>query len=57
MSPIRHTRDGIVNNSLSKSILLTAIHKLIQEQNKETSSSFPELSYFPSFEYMMDDLR
>ena len=50
VSPVRHTREGLVNNSLSKSTLLCAAHKLQQQ-----FSSF--VSYFPAYEYMIDELR
>ncbi|MDP5120068.1 MAG: GSCFA domain-containing protein, partial [Spirosomaceae bacterium] len=49
VSPVRHTRDGLNNNSVSKSILRTACH-LIQQDNAD-------VGYFPSYEIMMDDLR
>jgi lysophospholipase L1-like esterase len=47
VSPVRHLKDGMVENSQSKSHLLTAIHKTID----------PQTFYFPSYEIMMDDLR
>ncbi|MFA8451597.1 MAG: GSCFA domain-containing protein [Bacteroidales bacterium] len=49
ISPIRHIKDGLTQNSLSKANLITAVHKIIAN-NKDTF-------YFPSFEIMMDDLR
>jgi len=49
VSPIRHWKDGAVNNRLSKSILIVAIHEVLKK--------FEHLSYFPSYEIMMDDLR
>lgn len=49
VSPIRHLKDGFIENSLSKSSLITAIHQIIDKRNK--------LYYFPSFEIMLDDLR
>ncbi len=49
VSPVRHTRDGLTDNSLSKSILRSACH-FIQKEN-------PDVGYFPSYEIMMDDLR
>lgn len=49
VSPVKYLKDGIVENNLSKSILLLSIHKLIR--------LFPENSYFPSFELVNDDLR
>ncbi|WP_026997967.1 GSCFA domain-containing protein [Flectobacillus major] len=49
VSPVRHTKDGIPENQLSKSILRTACHYL--------STDYPNVEYFPSYEIMMDDLR
>ena len=48
VSPVRHLKDGFVENTLSKSLLHKAIHDL-----KSTCG----FSYFPSYEIMMDDLR
>ncbi len=48
VSPIRHLKDGMVENSLSKANLLAAIHQHI---NSKTSF------YFPSYEILFDDLR
>ena len=49
VSPIRHIKDGFVENQRSKAHLITALH----------SSNFqlPTSSYFPSYEIMMDELR
>jgi hypothetical protein len=49
VSPVRHTKDGIVENQLSKSKLLTAIHESISEKEN--------CSYLPVYEILMDDLR
>jgi hypothetical protein len=49
ISPVRHWRDGAIQNQLSKSTLFTALHRVINDLE------FAE--YFPSFEIMMDDLR
>ncbi|WP_103071543.1 GSCFA domain-containing protein [Aquimarina sediminis] len=49
VSPVRHSKDGFVENNRSKSHLITSIHQVIA-QNKG-------LSYFPSYEIMMDELR
>jgi hypothetical protein len=49
VSPVRHIKDGIEQNSISKSILRTACH-LIQVKNLD-------VEYFPAYEIMMDDLR
>ena len=51
VSPIRHWKDGAVENQLSKATLLLAIDKLIKEFSENTCS------YFPSYEIMMDELR
>lgn len=50
VSPIRHLRDGLHANQLSKATLLLAIDRLCQ--------LMPErCSYFPAYEIMMDELR
>lgn len=48
VSPIRHLKDGFVENSQSKAHLIAGIHQVLEEQNS---------SYFPSYELMMDELR
>ncbi|MDY7394909.1 GSCFA domain-containing protein [Aureibaculum sp. 2210JD6-5] len=48
VSPVRHLKDGFVENQLSKAHLLTAIHKIIKGN---------DVAYFPAYEIMMDDLR
>ncbi|MDT8416630.1 MAG: GSCFA domain-containing protein [Lutibacter sp.] len=48
VSPVRHIKDGFVENSLSKAHLISAIHKSLGEIGGK---------YFPSYEIMMDDLR
>lgn len=50
VSPVRHMKDGMVENQRSKAALLLSI--------KELSDLFPDAAqYFPSYEIMMDDLR
>lgn len=49
VSPIRHLADGFFENQLSKGRLFDLIHQL-----KEWDNSF---GYFPSYEFLMDDLR
>ena len=50
VSPIRHQRDGMHHNQLSKATLLLAIDQL--------KSEFPEqVSYFPAYEIVLDELR
>lgn len=50
VSPVRHLKDGFVENQRSKSHLITAIHDAIKPQ-------LPAVNYFPSYEIMMDELR
>ena len=49
VSPIRHLRDGLVENNRSKSHLLTAVHEICDTHEKT--------QYFPSYELIIDDLR
>jgi hypothetical protein len=49
VSPVRHIKDGLAQNQLSKSILRTACHYLEKD--------FEHISYFPAYEIMIDELR
>ena len=49
VSPVRHIKDGFIENNLSKSQLISAIHNVVDKRQN--------VSYFPSFEIMMDELR
>lgn len=49
VSPVRHLKDGAIENQLSKATLLTAVNELVE--------SIDKCYYFPSYELMMDDLR
>ena len=49
VSPVRHIKDGFVENTLSKAHLITALHA--------SNFQLPTSSYFPSYEIMMDELR
>jgi hypothetical protein len=50
VSPVRHTRDGMPENSVSKAILRVAAEKL--------ATKFPDqVTYFPAYEIMLDELR
>ena len=51
VSPIRHWKDGAIENQVSKSTLLLAIDRLI------TVFGDRGCRYFPSYELMMDELR
>lgn len=48
VSPVRHLKDGFIENQQSKAHLLTAVHQVLKVENT---------SYFPSYEIMMDELR
>ena len=49
VSPVRHIKDGFVENMRSKSHLITSLHRIIEPRNN--------VHYFPSYELMMDELR
>jgi hypothetical protein len=49
VSPVKHLRDGLIENSLSKSILIQSVHELI--------SKHAHCYYFPAYELVTDDLR
>ena len=49
VSPVRHIKDGLQENQLSKASLLLAIDQLTRND--------PRITYFPAYEIMMDDLR
>lgn len=58
VSPIRHLKDGLHANQISKAILLQAIDHLTQISTT-LYHSIPSctIHYFPSYEIMMDELR
>lgn len=49
ISPVRHLRDGFVENNRSKATLIQAVHQLIEKNS--------HCFYFPSYELIIDDLR
>jgi len=49
ISPVRHLRDGFVENNRSKAVLIQAVHHLVHK--------FSRLFYFPAYELVIDDLR
>lgn len=49
VSPIRHIKDGLHENQISKAVLLQAVDYL--------TSNSASASYFPSYEIMLDELR
>ena len=49
ISPVRHLRDGVVENNRSKAKLIEATHQLVEK--------FEKLYYFPAYELVIDVLR
>ena len=49
ISPVRHLRDGFIENNRSKSVLINATQQLL--------SNHSALYYFPAYELVIDDLR
>ena len=49
ISPVRHLREGVIENNRSKAVLIQAVHQLIE--------NFENLYYFPAYELVIDDLR
>jgi len=49
ISPVRHLREGVIENNRSKAVLIQAVHDL--------AGSFEQLYYFPAYELVIDDLR
>ena len=54
VSPLRHLSDGAHENTLSKATLQLAIEKVMREMATESATT---ISYFPSYEIVMDELR
>ena len=49
ISPVRHWKDGAIENQWSKATLNLGVHELVRR--------FDHVSYFPAYELLMDDLR
>lgn len=47
VSPVRHSKDGLIGNNRSKAELISAVHDLCVER----------INYFPSYEIVVDELR
>jgi hypothetical protein len=48
ISPVRHSKDGLIENNQSKANLIEAVRRLVNEDYA---------SYFPSYEIVIDELR
>lgn len=49
ISPVRHLREGMIENNRSKAVLIQAVHHLVNK--------LEGLYYFPAYELVIDDLR
>ncbi|HEY0651744.1 MAG TPA: GSCFA domain-containing protein [Chryseosolibacter sp.] len=49
LSPVRHVKDSLTLNSVSKAVVRSACHRI--------ATTYADVEYFPAFEIMMDDLR
>ena len=49
VSPVRHIKDGMIENNVSKARLIDALYQINQK--------YKQVDYFPSYELVMDDLR
>lgn len=49
ISPVRHIKDGLIENNRSKAVLIQCVHQLVEK--------FDKLFYFPAYELVLDDLR
>lgn len=55
VSPIRHIKDGLHENQISKATLLQAVEELKNTEYRLQNTD--RISYFPSYEIMLDELR
>tara|TARA_B100000508_G_scaffold141079_1_gene146042 strand:+ start:10753 stop:11694 length:942 start_codon:yes stop_codon:yes gene_type:complete len=49
VSPVRHIKDGLIENNRSKAVLISSVHDLC--------NSHDNTDYFPSYEILIDELR
>lgn len=49
ISPVRHLREGVIENNRSKAVLIQAVHELVAQHGNTY--------YFPAYELVVDDLR
>lgn len=54
VSPLRHMADGAHNNTLSKATLQLAVNEIVK---RESGTAAPSVTYFPSYEIVLDELR
>ncbi len=49
ISPVRHLREGAIENNRSKAVLIQAVHEIVEQ--------YEAAYYFPAYELVIDDLR
>jgi hypothetical protein len=49
LSPVRHIKDGLIENARGKAILLESVHQLVER--------YENCHYFPAYEIVLDELR
>ncbi|WP_445455447.1 GSCFA domain-containing protein [Flavobacterium sp. HNIBRBA15423] len=52
VSPVRHIKDGFVENTISKAHLITSLQHLLNTEHFKLNTE-----YFPSYEILLDELR
>ena len=57
VSPVRHLKDGFIENQQSKANLIIGTHNAINQQLPTDNRQPSTANYFPSYEIMMDELR
>jgi len=57
VSPVRHLKDGFIENQQSKANLIIGTHNAINQQLPTDNRQPSTVNYFPSYEIMMDELR
>ncbi len=62
VSPVRHLKDGFIENQRSKAHLISAVHEVLKTSVTSSARLNDEVGqagegYFPSYEIMMDELR
>lgn len=50
VSPVRHIKDGFVENNMSKANLISSVYTIVKQNSNY-------INYFPSYEIVMDELR
>ena len=57
VSPIRHIKDGLHENQLSKATLLMAVERLTAQRSNSATVQQAKPVYYPSYEIVLDELR